>query len=117
MITADLRSNLRSETTASDPDGFTADGNATLGWQILDIAQAQGKPMAEPDGLAERAAWKAVAFLTRRIRGQDHLMSIRGADRRKQPDNARMMQEGEVEDHFAQTGAARARALQPRSML
>src|SRR5690606_1777858 len=67
-ISTDIGRDLRPETATPDPDGLVADHDAALGQKILDVSQAQGKPMVEPDGIADDAAWKAMALQPSRIR-------------------------------------------------
>jgi hypothetical protein len=45
---------LRSEPLAPHPDALIRDDYALFGQQILDIAQAQAKPMVRPDGIGDR---------------------------------------------------------------
>ena len=52
-IATDLGRYLRSEPLAPHPDAFIRDDYAPFGQHILDIAQAQGKPMVRPDGIGD----------------------------------------------------------------
>ena len=46
-----------------EADGFMADGYATLGWQIFDIAVAQVEPVIQPDSVADDVRRESVALV------------------------------------------------------
>jgi len=52
-IATDPGGDLRSEPLAPHPDAFIRDDHAPFGQQVLDIAQAQRKPMVRPDGIGD----------------------------------------------------------------
>ena len=56
---------LCSEPRASDADAFIRDDYAPFGQQILDIAQAQGKPTVCPDGIGDNGPGKTEALQAR----------------------------------------------------
>ncbi len=56
---------LGSEIPAKHANGLAGYGGATLGKQILDIAQAQRESTVQPIGLADDLRWHAVASTKR----------------------------------------------------
>lgn len=60
-VAADAGDDLRSKPLAPNADAFVRDDHASLGKQILYIAQAQSKPMIRPDGVGNDRAGEAKA--------------------------------------------------------
>ena len=52
-----------SEFDAPQTDGFTADGDASLSEQILDVSVAQVKAIVEPDSIRNNFWREAMAFI------------------------------------------------------
>src|SRR5262249_39074007 len=52
----------RPERLAPLPHALAADDQATLGEQVLDIAQAEVEPVVQPDGVADDLGWEAAAM-------------------------------------------------------
>ena len=53
----------RSELPAPPANGLVGHGDAALGKEILDIAQAQRESMVQPNGMADNLRWEAVASI------------------------------------------------------
>jgi len=49
---------------APQPDGFTADGDASLSEQIFDVSVAEIEVIAEPDGVTDNIGCESVAFIS-----------------------------------------------------
>jgi hypothetical protein len=64
-IVTDLGRYLRSEPLAPHSDTFIRNDYAPFGQQILDIAQAQGKPMVRPNGIGDDGSREPEAFQAR----------------------------------------------------
>jgi hypothetical protein len=47
---------LEAEGFAPVPDGFVRDGDGALGEEVFDVAEAEGEPVVEPDGVADNGA-------------------------------------------------------------
>jgi hypothetical protein len=64
---------LRSEPMAPRSDAFLRSYHAPLGQQILDIAQAQGKPMIRPNGIGDDVPTEPESF----SRGCETLLTMK----------------------------------------
>ncbi len=49
---------------APQPDGFAADGDASLSEQIFDVSVAEIEVIAEPDGVTDNIGWESVTFIS-----------------------------------------------------
>ena len=54
------------EGLAPVPDGLVRDGDAALGEEVFDVAEAEGEPVVEPDGVADDGGRESVAGIARR---------------------------------------------------
>ena len=51
----------QAEGLAPVPDGFVRDGDAAVWEEVFDVAEAEGEPTVEPDGVADDGARESVA--------------------------------------------------------
>jgi hypothetical protein len=58
----------RAEDLAPAPDRLVRDGDAALGEEVFDVAEAQGESVVEPDGMADDGGREAVPGIARRRR-------------------------------------------------
>jgi hypothetical protein len=51
------------------PDGLVGDGDAPLGKKVFDVAETEGEPEVEPDGVADNRRREPVAWIVTDIVG------------------------------------------------